>query len=140
MPQLDRRYVDVGLVRHVFKHFLLGPTRVGAASAVLAACADRQQQFWANKARFFTSPISFETIGTVAVDLGLDVVAFDSCRTDADGLVDRDMSDGLAWGVSSTPTFFIGVPAADGKVRFTTKLVGAQEIGAFTAVIDGLSR
>ncbi len=50
----------------------------------------------------------------------------------------KDMSEAQAAGVTGTPSFFIGVSDASGKVKAPWALKGAQAYAAFKATIEEL--
>ena len=68
-----------------------------------------------------------------AFALGLDTDAFNDCldsNTYADE-VQADDEDGLSYGVTGTPTFFINGQMMNGQM-----MVGAQPFSAFQQIID----
>ena len=120
-----------GKVRFVFRHFPLDrihPMARGAAEA--SACAADQDKFWEYHAALFADDAQLDRAGldAAAAKTGLDMAAFKACvdgrKTQA--LVDADVKDGEAAGVSGTPAFFInGIP-----------LRGALPAEEFHKVID----
>jgi predicted DsbA family dithiol-disulfide isomerase len=70
--------------------------------------------------------------------LGLDGKTFGDCLQGGThaARVRRDLADGQKAGVRGTPTFFLGVVDAGGKVRVVQVLRGAQPAAAFKAAID----
>jgi len=120
-----------GKVRFVFRHFPLDrihPQARGASEA--SACAAEQGKFWEYHAALFADDAQLDRSGldAAAAKTGLDTGAFKSCvdsrKTQA--LVEADVKDGEAAGVSGTPAFFInGIP-----------LRGALPLEDFQKVID----
>jgi protein-disulfide isomerase len=120
-----------GKVRFVFRHFPLDrihPQARGASEA--AACAAEQGKFWEYHAELFAGNAQLDRPGldAAAAKTGLDAAAFKTCvdtrKTQA--LVEADVKDGEAAGVSGTPAFFInGIP-----------LRGALPLEEFKKVID----
>jgi len=120
-----------GKVRFVFRHFPLDrihPQARGASEA--AACAAEQGKFWEYHEELFTGNAQLDRPGldAAAAKTGLDAAAFKACvdsrKTQA--LVEADVKDGEAAGVSGTPAFFInGIP-----------LRGALPLEEFKRVID----
>jgi protein-disulfide isomerase len=120
-----------GKVRFVFRHFPLDrihPQARGASEA--AACAAEQGKFWEYHAALFAGNADLDRTGldAAATKAGLDDAAFKTCvdtrKTQA--LVEADVKDGEAAGVSGTPAFFInGIP-----------LRGALPLEEFQKVID----
>jgi protein-disulfide isomerase len=120
-----------GKVRFVFRHFPLDrihPQARGASEA--AACAAEQGKFWEYHSELFAGNAQLDRPGldAAAAKTGLDAAAFKTCvdtrKTQA--LVEADVKDGEAAGVSGTPAFFInGIP-----------LRGALPLEEFKKVID----
>ncbi|MBI4592321.1 thioredoxin domain-containing protein [Candidatus Uhrbacteria bacterium] len=95
-------------------HELATPT------AIAAHCADRQGMFWQyHDALFERQPYLSETQFTqIATDIGLDVEKFQTCYDARDTLpiVKKDYEEGLALGITSTPTLYIGDQTLVGAV------------------------
>ena len=70
--------------------------------------------------------------------VGLDTTAFQQCLDSGKyaALIRKDMSEAQGAGVTGTPSFFFGRSDADGKVKATRSLAGAQAYSAFKAAID----
>ena len=100
-------------MRYVARHFPLTDIHPQSDLAALAAeAAARQGRYWEMHELLFArqSELEFEDIVGYAADLGLDTERFLRDLQD-DKLarrVRRDVTSGLASGVHSTPTFFIG--------------------------------
>jgi predicted DsbA family dithiol-disulfide isomerase len=75
-----------------------------------------------------------------AQEVGLDTTAFQQCLDSGKyaALIRKDMSEAQGAGVTGTPSFFLGLSDANGKVKATRSLVGAQTYSAFKAAIDEL--
>ena len=76
-----------------------------------------------------------------AAAVGLGVPAFEQCLNGGKyaSKVKKDLADGRAAGVSSTPAFFIGVTTpGDGPVRALVALKGAKPYEEFKDAIDKL--
>jgi protein-disulfide isomerase len=72
--------------------------------------------------------VGLDAVTNMANDIGLDMNKFNECVESgkyADEVA-KDLQEGSSYGVSGTPTFFIN----------GVRLVGAQPLAAFTAVID----
>jgi len=105
------------------------------ASAEAAYCAADQGKFWEYKDSLFVNWLG-EDIGSyttarlaaMAESLGLDVEQFRNCLSDKKyrDQVEQDYQDGIAAGVTGTPSFLI-----NGKL-----IVGAQPIGTFQQEIE----
>ncbi len=112
-------------VRFVYRHFPLErihPQARGAARAAL--CAQAQGRFWELHARIFESPgtLSEDDLQRYADEVGLDRDAFQTCLADpaTDDLVQRDLDDGEAAGVTGTPAFFVNGVFVSGAQPFET--------------------
>ena len=119
-------------IRHVYRDYP-GPTHPHAQTAAEAArCAGEQGKFWEYHDLLFErqSPGTGWDLVGLAQELRLQPDPFVQClqtgRYRQDVL--KDLQDGMALGITSTPTFFInGRP-----------LVGAQPRSEFQAIIDRL--
>lgn len=120
-------------VRFVYRDFPLSSIHPEAQKAAEASqCANDQGQYWEMHDAMFLNQavtgLSNSSLITMAQDLDLDVADFTECLESgkyADEVA-ADYQDGLEYGVSGTPTFFIN----------GVRLVGAQPLPAFTQVID----
>jgi protein-disulfide isomerase len=134
LPQLEREYVDKGLVKIEFRYFpFLGQESRDAAQAAEAAA--EQGKFWEYYAALYnaqgrenTGALSYDTLLELASDVGLDVERFDATLASNANLevVQADADTGRARGVNSTPTFFIN----------DETIVGLQSMDTFRAAID----
>lgn len=121
-------------VRLVYRHFPVATIHPNASHAAQAAeCARTQGKFWEMHDTLFLNQknLSPENIRQYASALQLDMKAFDSCLKDevVQKRVVQDVEDGLAAGVSGTPTFFVNgfkmqgfIPAA-GWLSIFNKLI-----------------
>ncbi len=136
MPALVEEYVEPGTVRFVFRDFPLAQIHPNAIPAAMAAeCADDQGAFWPMHDALFERQADWAraeqpkaVLAQYAAELGLEAGAFDACLQ-ADRHVDElqnDLMQGLDYGVSGTPTFFV-----NGE-----KLVGALPIERFRAAVE----
>lgn len=119
-PALDRLLAQYpGQVRRVFKHFPLAATPGIPLAHRAALAAQAQDRFWALHRRLFAlgpDPTRAALL-TQAREAGLDAARFER---DLEGLdpspIDRDKAEGLALGVSATPTLFVqGRPIAGSR-------------------------
>ena len=119
-----------GQVRWVFKHYPLQFHAQAPLAHRAALAAGEQGKFWALHDLLLTHQASLheEVLARYGAQLGLDVERFltDLRSQKYQAVMDRDREEGVRQGVSGTPTFFI-----NGR-----KLVGAQPLSAFTAIID----
>ncbi len=131
-PELQKRYIDTGKVRFIFREFPLDA--LAAAGFMLARCAGNdkfipviealfaKQQEWMVK-----EPIP--PLREIAKQFGFTEQSFDACLANQKVLDEiQEVRDRAATklGVNSTPTFFI-----NGK-----KFVGDQSIDAMAKEID----
>jgi protein-disulfide isomerase len=132
--KIDESYVEQGIVRFGYKHFVfLGEQSIWAAEA--SECAADQDAFWAyhdrlservaiEQQRDFTR----ENLKAIAADMGLDAVAFNACMESGKyaELVNNETQAAQQLGVRSTPTFLInGIP-----------VTGAQPFDVFQRAIE----
>ncbi len=128
-PKLLENYGDK--VKFVFRDFPVHG-EIAYKGAEAADCAGEQGKYWEfhrilyEKQREWMSNTSM--LYTYAKQLGLNVTAFKACldsgkyKTE----VDKDLQDGISYGVKGTPTFFI-----NGK-----KIVGYMPYEEFAKLID----
>lgn len=140
LQQIKSEYIDTGKVRFVYRDFPLSFHPAAQPAAEAAQCANDQGKFWDMHDKLFqeqekkgTGTIQFsETdIKRWASQIsGLDMNKWNECfnSNKYQTEVEKDSSDGQAYGVSGTPTIFI-----NGK-----PVVGAQPFSAFKAEIDQL--
>jgi len=143
LPQIQKDYIDSGKVKLVYRDFPLGNIHQNAMAASLAAqCANEQGKFWDYHNTLFSSQRDWATLSSInatnafkqfAVDLKLDSNNFNSCIDSAkyQDKISKNFQDGTTYGVSGTPTFFIG----DDKNGYIP-LVGAQPYSVFKQSID----
>ncbi len=101
-----------GKLKYVIRNFPLSNIHPQAQRAAEAAeCAEEQGRFWEYHDLLFqrAPALSMEHLTAYAAELGLDAERFEDClesgrRAD---VVAADFDDGLSYGVSGTPTFFI---------------------------------
>jgi protein-disulfide isomerase len=114
----------------VFRDFPLENHRQAGKAAEAAHCAGLQGKFWEYHDRLFANQSRLEVpaLKEHAADLGLDTGAFNACLDEGrfTAAVAQDLKEGMAEGVSATPTFFI-----NGRI-----ISGAQPFEAFKTVID----
>lgn len=140
LPGIKERFVATGRIRFVFKHLPLEgihPLSLGAAEA--AECALSQGRFWEIQDKFFATQSQLDRGALIqrASDLGLNQADFQEClgRNDATR-VHRDAAEAKTFGITGTPTFFIGHIRLDGRVQVTKRLSGSVGEKEFRAAID----
>jgi protein-disulfide isomerase len=131
-PELQKRYIDTGKVRFIFREFPLDA--LAAAGFMLARCAGNDKfmpvvETLFAKQREWMVEKPIEPLRGIARQFGFSQESFDAC------LANQKVLDGIQQvrdraaeklGVNSTPTFFI-----NGK-----KFVGDQSIDALTKEIE----
>ncbi len=126
---LDALFEEYGdQIRYVYRDF---PVVGGVDPAMAAECADDQGAFWDYHDELFVDPRSYTSAGSLvdlAVALDLDEEEFSECLGNSthEDEINNDLKDGQSYGVTGTPTFFIN----------GVRLVGAQPLSAFKAIID----
>lgn len=132
VPGVIESYVNTGKVRLVFRQF---PVHSNNNPALASECAKEQGRFWEYHNLLFENydSLSVTDLEKYAVDMNLNATQFNECLESQRylGVIQRDLSDGQALGVSGTPTFFIG----NDQIGYE-KVVGAQSFAAFAQVID----
>lgn len=141
-PALINDYVEDGRLRMLFFDNPLTAKHPFAAQAAEAArCAADQALYPALRSRFYdhAKAIQPQFLPDHAEAAGLDVAAFKTCL-DSDRHADAVAADqalAMSLGVRGTPTFFIGVPSADGSaVQVRKRIDGAQPLAVFRDVIE----
>jgi protein-disulfide isomerase len=135
-PELEKRYIDTGKVRFIFREFPLD--RLAAAGFMLARCAAKDggsKKYMAVVETLFAKQDQWvvekpvPALKDIAKQFGFTEQSFDACLTNQKVLDDIQAVRNRAaekLGVNSTPTFFV-----NGK-----KLVGDVSIDAMAKEID----
>ncbi len=134
-PELQKRYIDTGKVRFIFREFPLDP--LAAAGFMLARCAGKDkfmaivETLFAKQADWVVAEpkLAVERLRAIARQFGFTEDSFDQCLANQQVLNGiQEVRDRAAekLGVNSTPTFFV-----NGK-----KLTGDQSIDALAKEID----
>lgn len=138
LPTLVEDYVETGKVTLAFFHLPL-PRHPNAAKASEALeCANEQGRFWPLHDRLFADQTRLAESDLIehAKALELDVAGFEAClggkKTEK---IKSDVAAALELGISSTPTFLIGLFETDGRVAVKSILKGAQPLQAFATAI-----
>lgn len=140
---LKREYVDQGLLKIAYRHYLLPTHQHAIRLAQASECAGAQGRFWDAHDRIFGELST--RLGMVARDLPddlhLDEAAFASCLSaDPRSFIQRDRILAVRTGVTGTPTIFVGRVDQHDMLIVTQVLRGAQPTVAFSAAIDRLLR
>jgi protein-disulfide isomerase len=117
-------------VRLVFRDFPLDNHAHAFKAAEAAQCAAVQGKFWPYHDKLFANQSSLEVdhLKRYAAELGLSTGEFTACLDQGrfTAGVREDLTQGMAEGVTATPTFFV-----NGRM-----LAGAQPFEAFKTLID----
>lgn len=132
LPLIDKRYINPGKVKFVYRHFaILGKPSVAAAQAV--ECAGEQGKFWPYHDKLFFSAgsaLAFADgkLRDYAKELGLKTQQFNQCLDSGKYLkkVEGETSMAAFLGARGTPAFFL-----NGQL-----MVGAQPFESFEAAIE----
>lgn len=136
-PQLRNEYIKTGKLKMVYRDFPLDQIHPAARPAAEAAeCAREQNEYWDYHDALFEQQNKLHegTMNYVALagELGLNTAQFDKCVKDGKykAEVEKDYQDGIAAGVTGTPSNFI---IAGDFVKF---LPGAHPYENFKAAIE----
>jgi protein-disulfide isomerase len=141
-PQLLKDYVDTGKIKYVWRDYPLDFHQNAQKAAEAARCAGDQGKFWEMHDRLFANQqtIAATDLPKHAEALQLNASMFQQCldsgRYAAD--IKKAVADANGFGISGTPSFFIGVVQPNGTVKVSKKLVGAKAYTEFKTAIDGL--
>lgn len=143
LPLLEKNYIDTGKVKFVYRDFPIKSIHPNAASAALASeCADDQNLFWQYHDSVFENQRNWEGLSKssavnvfkqYASELGIDMDEFNQCFETAKHLteVNGDLQDGVSYGVTGTPGFFVG----NDELGYV-KIIGAQPYSVFERLIE----
>ena len=106
-------------IRFVFRQFpLIHSHPFAERMAEASECAADQGKFWEAVEKIYAhqDDLTEDALKRDAAEIGLDPAKFNQCMTSGAmaARVERDRKDGLALGVTGTPTFFIGRQVASG--------------------------
>jgi len=143
LPQLEASYIDSGKVKFVYRDFPIQSIHPNAVPAALASeCADEQGMFWEyhdlvfenqKKWQGLSGSVMIDTFEQYALEIGLNTSDFNTCF-ESEKYIDEvaiDLQDGVSYGVTGTPGFFIG----NDELGYV-KMLGAQPYAVFQQVIE----
>ncbi len=140
LPQIYDKYIKTGKVRVVFRDFPLNFHQYAKTAAMAAECANEQGKFWQMHDKLFQNQrdLSRENIERFASEIGLNMSKFKQCLDSNKyaSEVEKDMRDGMSYGVRGTPSFIIGKTQKGSKIIKGTFIRGAQPYPAFEQVIE----
>ncbi len=132
-PEIEKKYIETGKVKYIFRHYPLSFHVNAEISSVAAECANIEGKFWEYHDLLFANAqpdgtnLALADLKKYGTTLGLGS-KFDQCLDSKATLeiVKGDFSEGTKGGITGTPSFFI-----NGQ-----KLVGAQPFAKFEEAIE----
>jgi len=140
-PSILAQYIQTGKVKYFYRDDPLSFHEFATPAAKAAHCAEEQGKFWEMHDSLFANQnaLAQQDIADRAQKIGLDTTKFSQCiaSNKFDDTMNKSITEAGTWGVNGTPTFFIGIIGADGKVMSVDKeIVGAQPFQAFKEAIE----
>ncbi len=121
-PTLKRLLKEYeGQVRLVFRDFPLSFHKNAQKAAEAAQCAGDQDKFWPYHDKLFEqTALAVDDLKKYASEMSLDMDQFNACLDNGKYAqeVVKDMQDGQAVGVNSTPSFFVNGQPLSGAVPY----------------------
>jgi protein-disulfide isomerase len=126
LPELEREFVDTGVVRLAFRHYPMDSDR-SLTAAMASECAAQSGRFWAMhdvlygwRAVSTTQVVQFDLARQLALGAGVPPRAYDACMSSRSvmALVERDLLDAHAAGVTRAPAIFVNGAYVDGIVDY----------------------
>jgi protein-disulfide isomerase len=139
LPDINRDYIANGKIKLVFWNVPLPIHAAALGAAVAGQCAREQGRFWQMHDALFAinSEPDDEQISLIAHRLGLDLPRLERCANDqrrSELLAEAAAANAL--GVTSTPSFLVGVALPDHRVRVMDAFAGAPPVAEFKRIID----
>lgn len=144
LSQLESEYINTGKVAFVYRDFPLTSIHPAALPSAIATECAREQGKWReahnqifdeqNKLGSGTVDYSISDVKTWLAQIpGIDSVKLNSCidSNKYQNEVEKDFQDGVNFGVTGTPTFFIG-----NSQKGYVAVVGAQPYSVLKSAID----
>jgi protein-disulfide isomerase len=114
-------------VKLVFKNFPLEMHPFGRKAAAAVVAAKRQDKFWEYHHKLFEnmSSLNDQKFMEIAKELNLNIDKFNKDMNDPDlqAIIQKDVQNGIAAGVTGTPTIFL-----NGKTVTNRSIQGFQEM------------
>ncbi len=133
LPELQRRYVETGVLRYVFRDFPLDGLALRAS--LLARCVPEDQYFsmvnvlFSSQQQWATAPDPVQALGQIGRLAGLSEAEFQACMDDralADRVYQLRQDGERRYQIDSTPTLIVA----------GAKLTGNQPIDAIAPAIE----
>ena len=102
-----------GKIKWVFKDFPLSFHQQAKQAHIAANCAQKQNKFFEFQTELFNahSDLSINRLNQIAGTIGLNLSDFKLCLEDKNNVIsqeiEKDIADGVKYGVKGTPTFFV---------------------------------
>ena len=118
--ELLAKYPDK--INFVFRNFPLGDANHagGKEASIAAVCANSQGKFWPFHDKIFQNQKNFTKTDllSLAGQVGLNMESFSQCFESAavKSKVEKDWADGVALGVTGTPSFFLNGEKVEGAI------------------------
>lgn len=142
-PLLEEKYIKTGKVKWITRAFPLPFHLAALPSAKALYCVGKfgtDKQYWEFYNKLFLSDnINPSTPFEIAEQIGLNREKIAQCAgsEDAQNFIKKENQNATIYGVSGTPTFFIGIDNGKGSMK-AIKVVGAQPVSVFNEKIDSL--
>ena len=121
MPNLNKEYIETGLVRFIHKDLPLPFHRQALPAAAAARCAGEQNKYWTTYGALFDGQSCLQCKGVVAIarEKGVDANTLQACmnRDATKALINANVSEAELHGIRATPTFVIGPTRTDNTHR-----------------------
>ena len=136
--QIKANYIDTGKIRFISRDFPLDFHENARRGAYAARCAAEQGKFWELRHTMIVNAnqLQQDKLAGYAANVKMDVAKFQACLASDKykAAIDKDVAEGLAAGVTGTPSFVLG-RIEDGKLK-GVRLVGAMPYEQFDAKIQ----
>lgn len=149
LSEIKTDYINSGKIKFVYRDFPLPFHDPMATMEAQAASCAKEQGGDSTYFRFHDelfkrtksngNGLTQEQVYQIASDLGLNVQQIRSCvnTNKYKSEIEKDIQEGNDYGVSGTPTAFLGKTTPDGQIE-AVKIVGAQPYAIFKAAIEQL--
>ncbi|MBI4895223.1 MAG: DsbA family protein [Candidatus Aenigmarchaeota archaeon] len=121
-PLIKKNYIDTGKVKFVYRDYPIQGHDFAIQSAEAADCALEQNKFWEYHDILFNNQnaLDLASLKKYAKDLGLNETRFNDCLDSEEYRPElvNDANDGIKYGVTQTPYFFINGVAIDGAYPY----------------------
>ena len=141
--RIDQDFVSTGLVQYAFRNFPLENIHPAANNAARAAeCAAREGRFWQMREQLFSKRDTLAQMSwtELATSVGLEGTGFDRCFEGPESRtkIMAQIEHAKALGISSTPTFLLGLREQKGLIHIVTRLPGALPYDVFRRELNAV--